>query len=168
MTEYTKSDKEDAVLERVAGRLPYTARAAMCFMHVDDEGDDVALYNQLCDALRADSRVESINAPKQDAHAFDRPSFSIFGSREEEFPGRHDHAPAPGIHTHAFYFRDPILLEVHAPRRVQPTFEDFDSIPADRYWAAWDGIALVVLWELEDFKKSQASLEDRKSVVQGK
>jgi hypothetical protein len=135
--------------------LPYAARAAICFLQVDADGDDVALYDKICTVLRADSRIESLTAPAQDEHSFERPWFATFDTEDPE-----TEALDPATHTHAFRFTDPMTFEIHAPRRVQPHFEDFDNIPAGRYWAAWDGIALVVLWKLEDFEESGSTLVD--------
>src|SRR6266536_2608162 len=137
MADHSRQDISGAS-DNEGEQFPYAARAAMCFMSVDGEGDDSALYKKLCDALRADSRVETLNCPEQDPSGFYRPTFSMFGPDDDQLPIRHDHAPDPSSHTHAFNFREPIIVEVHSPRRLQPTFEDFDRIPADRYWAAWD------------------------------
>ena len=151
MAGHLNSDEAPKSTEDGVKRLPYAARAAMCFMRVDDMGDDVALYrqlyDQLCDVLGADSRVETLEAPTQDTHTFYRPALSRGGID-------------PSTYTHAFYFKKPMILEVRAPRGVQPTFKDSDEIPADRYWAAWDGIALVVLWRMEYFGKSQRDRGD--------
>jgi len=57
---------------------PYAARAAICFLEVEDEGDDIGLYNKLCAVLREDSRIEALEIPVQSSNAFDRPRFSIF------------------------------------------------------------------------------------------
>ena len=134
--------------------LPYAARVGISFMEVNAEGDDFALYDKLSSALQNDSRIEWTKAPSQEEHAFDRPSFAsadLDGDNEEKG------APDPATHVHAFGFREPILFEVRVPRRLQPHFDDFDHIPASSYWAAWDGIALVVLWQLEDFQASGQS-----------
>ncbi len=138
----------------------YAARTAICFMNVNDDRGDETVYRKLCNALEADSRVETINAPTQDPSAFDRPSFALFGPYEDhEFSSKEDRPPDPSTHTHGFSFSDPIVFEAHAPRRVQPTFDDFDRIPADSYWAAWDGIALVVIWKLEDIWKTNGDFD---------
>jgi hypothetical protein len=141
-----RHDAKDAT----PNKLPYAARVGISFIEVDADGDDGELYGLLCTTLRADSRIEWITSPTQDKNAFERPSFASFDTDES---GGND-TPDPATHVHAFHFQEPITFEVNVPRRVQPHFEDFDGIPASRYWAAWDGIALVVLWQLEDFQAS--------------
>jgi hypothetical protein len=136
---------------------PYFARTAICFMRVDDEGDDDALYQRLTRALKDDPRVETIDAPDQNEHSLSRPILSSFGSFASDDSVDLDEAPDPFSHLHAFSFRNPIVLQVRSPRRLQQNYQSFNYIPADRYWAAWDGLTLVVLWELEDRGDSRES-----------
>ena len=144
--------------DSASGSPPYVARAAISFLEVEDDGDNDELYNQLCSTLQADSRIESIRSPIQDEHSFERPAFAALD--DASVANDEESALDPANHIHAFHFRDPIVFEVRAPRRVQPHFEDFDNIPASRYWAAWDGVALVVLWQLEDFQKSGRPVDE--------
>jgi hypothetical protein len=47
----------------------------------------------------------------------------------------------------AIRFRDPIAFTVKIPIKNQPPFRGIDDIPTDTYYAAWDGITAVVLWQ---------------------
>ncbi|MER7542042.1 hypothetical protein ABTW95_03445 [Spirillospora sp. NPDC127506] len=42
---------------------------------------------------------------------------------------------------------NPILFKVRVPEKNQPKHHGADDVPSDTYWAAWDGIVLVVLWD---------------------
>jgi hypothetical protein len=143
--------------EQESQPAPYLARVAICFMVVGGEGDNHALYNQLTETLKEDSRVETIDVPLQDEHSYSRPILSSFGSFSSDDTVDEDEAPDPFSHLHAFTFRRPILLQIRSPRRLQPNYNSFKHIPADRYWVAWDGIALAVLWELEDLKEGSTA-----------
>jgi len=149
----------DVIEERAAEPirvLPYVARAAVCFMMVEHEGDDDALYNRLTEALRSDSRVEVLKAPKQVSEGYRRLIFSSFGSFSDDGEVAEREAPDPFSHIHAFTFRRPIVMQIRSPRRLQPVYSTFKHIPADHYWAAWDGITLTVLWELEDLESDES------------
>jgi hypothetical protein len=156
MTVTSDLPEVDQSEEHLKDDVPYAARAAICFLAVEDEGNDIALYNKICAALREDSRIESLEAPVQGPNAFDRPTFSIFDydTSAEYEENDDDDVPDPASHLHGFHFDDPIIFEMSVPKRVQPRFGNLTWIPATRYWAAWDGIALVVLWKLEDFEAS--------------
>jgi hypothetical protein len=41
---------------------------------------------------------------------------------------------------------DPILLDVHVPRKNQPVHHGIDDIPTDDYQVWWDGVTAIVLW----------------------
>jgi hypothetical protein len=156
-------EDNDAVL-REDGDIPYFGRAAICFMTVAEVGDDAALYERLMNTFKDDSRVESVQGPEPDNQTFFRPAISSFGSFKDDTSVRADEAPDPYSHLHAFNFRWPMLLHVRSPRRLQPQYSTFKEIPAESYWAAWDGITLVVLWEseedLKDIDWDEAGLAD--------
>lgn len=133
-----------------ARRQPYVGRAAICFMAVGPKGNDAELYNRLIRILKDDSRVENVEAASAGSQAFRRPVLTSFGSFVDDESVDEDEAPDPFSHLHAFRFSRPIVLQVRSPRRLQRKFGPFQTIPADRYWAAWDGLTLVVLWKVEE------------------
>lgn len=146
----------DLAVIREDAEMPYVGRAAICFMPVEAAGDDAALYAELTQALKDDPRVETVVAPPSDEQEFMRPILSSFGSFEDDESVDDNAAPDPFSHLHPFTFRFPILLQVRSPRRLQRKYDSFTHIPADLYWAAWDGLTLVALWEPEVAKDGDA------------
>jgi hypothetical protein len=59
-------------------------------------------------------------------------------------------------HFHPLEMSDPICFEIHVPIKNQPKFADFDDIPTDSYWAAWDGVTLLVLWARDETEQKAA------------
>ena len=49
----------------------------------------------------------------------------------------------------AIRFSEPVAFTVKVPIKNQPPFRGVNDIPTDTYYAAWDGITAVVLWQRE-------------------
>jgi hypothetical protein len=129
--------------------IPYFGRAAVCFLAVGPDGDDQQLYEDLVNTLKADPRVETVDSPAASRQEFSRPTLTSFGSFTDDESVDEGEAPDPFSHLHFFTFGRPILLEIRSPKRLQRQYAGFKQIPTDKYWAAWDGITLVVVWEIE-------------------
>lgn len=116
-------------------------------VHVDI-GD---VYPNLLEALRSDARVKELDAPTPGKNETSARGFSTAGRSEHAIS---DARPSmPHQHVHGAAFKYPITMLIQVPKRLQPQSQGLEAIPAEEYWAAWDGVELIVLWSNEDEKK---------------
>ena len=92
-------------------------------------------------ALGSDPRVVRV-LPPQDLAGID--------STHSLFPDEARTSPAGVLHgTDAFVvreFRHPICFQVRVPAKNQPLHFEFNDVPTDTYYVAWDGMNVVVMW----------------------
>lgn len=138
----------------------YVARMAVCGLVIapDDIGDKV--YGEIVGELEKDPRVDTIRSAESGSNTFYQVPLAGFESGDEgDYDAEEEGSdisdgclvPDPASHIHTLSFRKPILMHIRAPKRLQEPFGDFNSIPSEEYWAAWDGLTLMVVWRiLED------------------
>lgn len=117
------------------------------------EVDPVGLHAALVEAIRADSRVVTIEPGAMD------PNWTLGAQMYPAY-----RSPAVDVllsgadHMHTVRFSDGILFELQVPSKNQPRIHGEAPKP-ENYLIAWDGMTVVVLWKrkrLDDFAASAA------------
>jgi hypothetical protein len=122
-------------------RRTYGVRMAMAMLVLGkDEDVTPGLHGQICDAVKADSRV----------HDFARPEYREHEVRSEIMYPDADGTDSAGLITgrDAFrvaYFSDPLVFEIRVSRDNQESFRG-DLPPTDSYFVAWDGLTVTTLF----------------------
>lgn len=128
------------------GDAHYFGRFGTFFLDVGHETrSNAQVHSEIVAAIKSDSRV--ITAEGEEF----RPPWS---RRWTAFPDDRN-ASAEDLlsgrtHFHPLELSDPVTFEVYVPIKNQPRFGEIDDVPTDRYWAAWDGVTLVVIWKQDN------------------
>lgn len=121
----------------------YFARyGTVMLVRSDEKLTKKQIYEEVLAGLRAESRVVEIGS--SDCHPDWMGAFRAYMQRGK--------FPDELLLSSEFYFDavklvDPVYFTVSVPIKNQKPFRGEEDIPTSEYFAAWDGITLVVAWE---------------------
>jgi hypothetical protein len=116
-------------------------------VHPDTDPDEAGekLVKDVVSQLTSDSRVTYV-VPPDFEHGFCS-SQTFYPSAVENFQAMMFGSDA----LEALEVTPPIMFRIQVPIKNQPLREGrYADIPSDSYWAAWNGITLVVMWSQYD------------------
>jgi hypothetical protein len=140
-----------AMKSPVAQESNFVGRLGTFFLNIngkllEEPGEEI--YQAVLAAVKKDNRVVST----RDA-SFD----SAFSEKRQRYPFLGEKKDDDLINGSDYFinmmFWHPFAFEVLVPKKNQPIINGNDDVPTDHYWAAWDGVTLVVIWKGDKSKR---------------